>query len=166
MSVPDSWPLCKGATCILYVCDVAGDWPRSCDGRLQPSPVVLRENPSNKNLAILSPPFQGRRGCWLGYGFTAYILTCLKTRKKDLRTFGKPLVVRYERAGLMAPLQRGGHAYFTYAMWRGLTVQLRRPLAVQSSCAVGKSLRQKSGDFCHLPFQGEARVRPAFYRKR
>ena len=53
----------------------------------------------------------------LGYGFTAYILTCLKTRKKDLRTFGKPLVVRYDRAGLMAPLQRGRpHAYFTYAM--------------------------------------------------
>lgn len=46
-------PLAKGAaTCILYVCEVAGDWPRSCDGRLQSSPVVLRENPSDKNLAI------------------------------------------------------------------------------------------------------------------
>ena len=36
----------------------------------------------------------------------------------------------------------------------GLAAQLRRPLAAQSSCAAGKSLRQKSGDFCHLPFQG------------
>ena len=112
-------------------------------------------------------PFQGRRGCWLGYGFTAYILTCLKTRKKDLRTFGKPLVVRYERAGLMAPLQRGRpHAYFTYAMWRGLAVQLRRPLAVQSICAAGKSLRQKSGDFCHLPFQGRRENARPFYSRR
>ena len=57
-------PLAKGAaTCILYGCDVAGDWPRSCDGRLQPSPVVLRENPSDKNLAIfVTSLFKGGKG--------------------------------------------------------------------------------------------------------
>ena len=53
------------------------------------------------------------------------------------------------------PCKGGGHMHtLRMRCGGGLAVQLRRPLAVQSSCAAGKSLQQKSGDFCHLPFQG------------
>ena len=111
-------------------------------------------------------PFQGRQECWLGYGFTAYILTCLKTRKKDLRTFGKPLVVRYERAGLMAPLQRGRpHAYFTYAMWRGIGRAAATADCSPVYLCCGKIPPTKIWRFLSPPFSREARVRPAFLQQ-